>query len=322
MTNLAEKVRRSVRPRREPPTPLTAPWLYASPMRQYDAIQTPAGPVRYVPPRSEVPGRPGTYPPGPAGPRVPRRKRAPERQALAYYPRHHAPEHPRRWEFPAYLDNPACAWLGALKRLYADPLAFPSSLSPEAGLLVHALVRNLRPRVVIETGTFLGVSTIWMAAALKENGDAGVVHTFDYFGPIEKGPYRDAELKEDRIGRVAESIARAGLAEHAVLHRGNTAFEIRAAHAELRAAGGVQLAFLDADHGVWGVLQDFWATEEVLQTGGLVLLHDTFPDLCGGHAGGRHLLDTANRVGAGLYEKVDLYLSPMNYGMGLLRRVG
>jgi predicted O-methyltransferase YrrM len=206
--------------------------------------------------------------------------------------------------------------------MYAMPIAFPASLAPEAGLLLHSLVRNIRPRVVIETGTFIGMSTIWIAAALAENGDRAVVHSFDDFGPIEKGPWRDAELLTGRVEFVAGLIARAGLADHVILHQGNSPFELRAAHDEIRAAGGAQLAFLDADHGVVGCWQDFWAAEPVLNTGGFVLFHDTFPECCGGHMGGRDVLDTVNTKAVGLYEKVDMLLAPMNYGLGIIRRIG
>jgi hypothetical protein len=121
---------------------------------------------------------------------------------------------------------------------------------------------------------------------------------------------------------VAANIAAAGLAQHVVMHPGNSSFEIRANHQHFKQAGGVQLAFLDADHGVVGSWQDFWATEPVLNTGGFVLFHDTFPEACGGHMGGRDVLDNTNQKGAGVYEKVDMYLAPMNYGLGLIRRTG
>ncbi len=56
--------------------------------------------------------------------------------------------------------------------------------------------------------------------------------------------------------------------------------------------------------------------------GGYVLLHDTYPELCGSHEGPRHILDAINVITQGCYEKCELNLSPLNYGMGLLRRVG
>src|ERR1043165_6940786 len=105
-------------------------------------------------------------------------------------------DHPKAWTFPSYLDNPAVPWLTVLKELYASPLAFPASFSPEAGLLLHALVRSIRPRTIVEVGSFLGVSTIWMAAALDAGTNdpphipapagSAIIHCFDDFGPIAK----------------------------------------------------------------------------------------------------------------------------------------
>lgn len=225
---------------------------------------------------------------------------------------------PEPWAFPAFLDNPDCRWLQALKRLYADPITFPASISPEAGLLLHGVVLNARPKVVVETGTFLGASAIWMAAALAETG--GVLHCFDDFIPVKPGPWRPHEMKSGVLEFVTEHIAEAGLADHVVLHPGNSAFELRAWADTLSAEERVQIAYLDADHRPVGVCQDFWAVEPLVPTGGMIILHDTFPKVCGDE-GPRYLLDRINSLGAGLYESVDLYLAPINYGMALARRV-
>lgn len=302
------------------PVPSTATGSVPNRKNPMQTVSTPHGPVRVVPRRAAIPGT-TSYPHVPPDPHVPSHKAPLPRRDLQFYPGMHIPQHPTRWTFPAYLDNPSCRWLQHLKAMYGMPISFPASLAPEAGLLVHSLVRNIRPKVVIETGTFVGMSTIWIASALAENGDGGVIHTFDDFGPIHKGPWRDVEMLTGRMEFVAEQVAKAGLAEHVVLHPGNSSFEIRAAHQELRAAGGVQFAFLDADHGVVGSWQDMWSTEPVLNTGGFVLFHDTFPEYCSWE-GGRHVLDNLNQMAVGLYEKVDMYLAPMNYGLGLIRRIG
>jgi predicted O-methyltransferase YrrM len=42
--------------------------------------------------------------------------------------------------------------------------------SEDLCLLLHALARRERPAVVVELGTGLGVTTLWLAAALEENG--------------------------------------------------------------------------------------------------------------------------------------------------------
>lgn len=278
----------------------------------------------------------------------------PPASTLSHFPRlERAEDHPRRWEFPAYLVNPGCRWLTALRDLYEHPICFPASLSPEAGLLLHGLVRNTRPRVIVEVGTFCSMSTHWIASALLENGcepgrDA-VIHCFDDFGPVHKGPWRDAEMLEGRLDFVTERLDRAGLLNFVRFHPGDSAPNIAAAHEELRAAGGVDFAFIDGDHSVPGAVADFLATEPVLNTGGYAVVHDTFPDQCGGHEGPRFILDHVRTarpgtrvssaragvlhrreiaaaaglpIGVGVYDRVDLYLSPLNYGLGLLRRLG
>lgn len=321
--------------------PWTPPAPTAPAHQPWGTIQTPHGPVRVAAPRGRLPGSLESPPPSP-GPKIPWRKKTLHRNDHQFCPEIDGQpigkgKHGTKWTFPAYLDNPNCRWLQALKKMYAMPISFPASLSPEAGLLVHSLVRNIRPRTVIETGTFIGMSTLWIAAALRENGDGGLIHTFDDFGPIKPGPWREVELPSGRLPFVANLLAEAGLANHVVMHPGNSPFEIRASHEEIRAAGGgggrgsagrgdgsgggAQLAFLDADHGFVGVCQDFWAAEPILDTGGFLLFHDTFPERCG-YEGPRELLDRINRLGVGVYEKADLYLSPNNYGLAIARRVG
>lgn len=271
----------------------------------------------------------------------------PPAESLAHFPRLKGrAHHPRGWDFPAYLDASGTPWLRALRELYDEPITFPASLSPQAGLLLHGLVRNLRPRVVIEVGMFCSISTHWIAAALLENGcrpgEDAVIHCFDNFAPIGKGPWRDTEMLSGREGFVRERLEKAGLIEFVRIHPGDSPVEVRNRWDDLQAAGGVDLAFLDGDHTVAGAVADFAVTEPVLNTGGYVVLHDTFPDQCGGHLGPRHILDhvrtpgtaadarprrhanddaLAQPVGEGVYDRIDLYLGPTNYGLGLLRRL-
>ena len=144
---------------------------------------------------------------------------------------------------------------------------------------------------------------------------------FDLFDPIRKGPWREAELLEDRAAWIRDRLRNAGLDHLVTLHRGDSGPMISRMQAELAAAGGVQMAFIDGDHTPAGVLRDFRAIEPVLNTGGYVLLHDTIPAQCT-HAGPRKLLDTIDEVVRGRYERMDLYSAPLNYGLGLLRRIG
>jgi len=262
-------------------------------------------------------GRPWVIP----APDVPAIKRPIPNPELRHYPKLDG-EHPRRWKFPSYLVNESTPWLRSLREMYEMPIVFPASLSPEAGLMLHGLVRNMGPRVAVEVGTFLSVSTHWIASALKESGDGALLHCFDDFGPIHKGPWRDAEMLSGREEWVKNRLDRAELLDRCRFYPGNSPLQLLEQRDALRAAGGVDFAFIDGDHGVYGAVQDFWAVEPILNTGAYVVFHDTFPDQCGGHNGPREILDRINEIGTGLYEKLELYLSPLNYGMGVLRRIG
>lgn len=199
--------------------------------------------------------------------------------------------------------------------------AFPASIAPESGLLLHSIIRNTRPKLVVETGTFLGVSALWIAAALAESGDGGVLHCFDDFIPVRPGPWRPHEMKSGVLEFVAGRLAEAGLQDHVVLHPGNCAYELRAWSESLDPGQRVEIAYLDADHRPMGVCQDFWAVEARIPTGGMVILHDTFPKMCGDD-GPRYLLDHVNSIARGRFDVMDLYLAPINYGLGIMRRVG
>jgi predicted O-methyltransferase YrrM len=252
------------------------------------------------------------------------------REQLGHFPRLTSEAaHPTKWVFPAYLDNPNCRWLSALKELYANPITFPASLSPEAGLMLHGLIRNQQPRVVVEVGSFCSVSTHWIASALLENGyqpkaprpNGAQMHCFDDFGPVHKGPWRDVDMLTGRKEFVTERLTKAGLIDFVTLHQGDSSTKLTEARAQLASQGGVDFAFIDGDHGIPGAVADFVAVEPVLNTGGFVLLHDTFPEQCGNHLGPRHILDHVHEFAQGRYEVIDLYLSPLNYGLGLMRRV-
>jgi predicted O-methyltransferase YrrM len=231
----------------------------------------------------------------------------------------------RPWTFPSLLDNPTVPWLAALKDHYATSAAFPGSMSPECGMLLHALVRNMRPKVVVEVGTFLGSSTVWMAAAMREAaaGDpfkAGVIHCFDYFGAPSAARPERADVPPNRLDHVKSLLDRAGLLDMVRFHRGDSRDGLLTARQNLIASGGVHLALVDGDHSIPGVWQDLWAVEPAVVTGGYVIFHDTYPDECS-HEGPRHVLDNLEKMAAGVYERCELYTSPLNYGMAVLRRI-
>ena len=53
------------------------------------------------------------------------------------------------------------------------------SKRPKPALSLYLMVRALKPKNIIELGTNLGVSSSYLAAALKENGEGGTLTTLD-----------------------------------------------------------------------------------------------------------------------------------------------
>jgi predicted O-methyltransferase YrrM len=71
-------------------------------------------------------------------------------------------------------------------------------VSPEGGRLLYTLIRASRPATVVEFGTSFGISTIHLAAAVRDNGTGRVVST---------------ELSKAKVARARANLAEAGLAD-------------------------------------------------------------------------------------------------------------
>lgn len=231
----------------------------------------------------------------------------------------------RPWTIPAdlrALAETGVPWAAELVDLYQHNAAWPSSIAPEAGMLLQALVRNIQPTTIVETGTCVGASTIWMASGLQLLGPAGVIHTFDDFRPVSDQRLALSPLFQDRLKGVEDRFERARVADRIKIHVGDSKVQLLAARSELaKSGGGVQLAFIDGDHSAGGALADLQAVEPVLQVGGYVLFHDTFPTVSN-HTGPRHVVDNLAQHAAGKYQLCDLYTAQTNYGLTLLRRIG
>lgn len=85
-------------------------------------------------------------------------------------------------------------------------------ISPEAGDLLYNLVRAVRPRTVVEFGTSYGISTLYLAAAVRDNG-AGHVITTELSGVKAAAARRTfAETGLDDVITLLEGDARETLA--------------------------------------------------------------------------------------------------------------
>ena len=71
------------------------------------------------------------------------------------------------------------------------------SMTAEVEVLefLRSLVRTVKPETVVETGTFMGISTLWIAEGLKANG-FGKVITCEY----DEAVYAKAKERIDKSG--------------------------------------------------------------------------------------------------------------------------
>ncbi len=79
-------------------------------------------------------------------------------------------------------------------------------VSPEGGRLLYTLVRASQPALVVEFGTSFGISTIHLAAAVRDTGTGHVVST---------------ELNPVKAARARAHLAEAGLADVVTIREGD-----------------------------------------------------------------------------------------------------
>lgn len=70
-----------------------------------------------------------------------------------------------------------------------------AAIVPEEGELLYALVRAIKPKVCVETGTHKGLSTHYIAQALHDNGE-GHLYTCDPFDYEQETTHQQSSLKD------------------------------------------------------------------------------------------------------------------------------
>lgn len=124
-------------------------------------------------------------------------------------------------------------------------------VSPDAGRLLYTLVRGAAPGTVVEFGTSFGISTIYMAAAIRDRGAGKVVTT---------------EIYESKAERAREYIGEAGLLD---------LVDLRVGDAQQTLAGlapDVSVVFLDGMKSLY--LPVLKLLEPTLMSGALVVGDD------------------------------------------------
>jgi predicted O-methyltransferase YrrM len=123
------------------------------------------------------------------------------------------------------------------------------AVSPETGKLLYLLARTARARAVIEFGTSFGLSTLYLAAALRDNGGGRVIST---------------ELESSKAAQARANFRAAGLADLIEVREGDALTTLAADLPD-----EIDLLLLDGAKGLYPKILD--VVEPRLRAGALVV---------------------------------------------------
>lgn len=130
-------------------------------------------------------------------------------------------------------------------------------VSRDAGRFLYAVARSIPAKRIVEFGTSFGISTIYFAAALRDNGGGLVI---------------GSELESGKVAKAVQHLTETGLSEYADIRPGD-------ALQTLRDTGGtIDLLFLDGWKELY--LDVLHLASSHLRPGSVVLADDValFPD--------------------------------------------
>src|SRR4051794_3815123 len=171
----------------------------------------------------------------------------------------------------------------------------------DEGLLLHRLARERLPHgPVLEVGTYCGKSAIYLGAAAREVG--GTVVTVDHHRGSEENQagweHHDPSLVDGDLGVMdtlpsfRATMARAGLEDRvvAVVGRSTTVSALWRTP--------LSMLFIDGGHAEEHAQNDYSGWAPWLEPGGLLVIHDVFPDPADGGQPPYHVFLRALASGA------------------------
>ncbi len=185
--------------------------------------------------------------------------------------------------------------------LRAAAEAAPGFMPPAEGLALYAAAVQVAGNgLVLEVGTYCGKSTIYLAAAVRRHG--GVVVTVDHHrGSEEHQPgweYHDRALVDPVAGRLdtlptmRRTLHAAGVEDAVVAVVGRSATVARLW------ATPLAMVFIDGGHTDEAANADYEGWAPHVMAGGLLAIHDVFPDPADGGQAPYHIYRRALDSGA------------------------
>jgi predicted O-methyltransferase YrrM len=156
----------------------------------------------------------------------------------------------------------------ARTELFMDPyrqwVDWSSGLG-EVGRILYAMTRVLKPSVIVEIGSARGYSTCCFSLACAENG-TGMVYAID---PHMQNEWTDVGTQALTLNFLKARLSDYGLDPYCTVMR-MTSGEAAASWSKK-----IDLIFIDGDHTLAGVRQDFEGFQRFLNPEGFVLFHDS-----------------------------------------------
>lgn len=190
-------------------------------------------------------------------------------------------------------------------------------LHPDEGAaLYQQALAATRLGPCLEIGSYCGKSTIYLAAACRQN--SALVYAVDHHGGSEEHQlgeeYHDPELYDaeeavmDSFREFRRNLRRAGLSSQVVPIVAPSSLAAR--HWTIP----LGMLFIDGGHSLASALTDYRSWAAHVMPGGILAIHDIFPDPRDGGQAPHHIYQLA--IASGLFEQL-----PMARTLGLLRRI-
>jgi predicted O-methyltransferase YrrM len=152
------------------------------------------------------------------------------------------------------------------RTIYRDHAEHFLAVSPAYGRFLYAVARACKATRIVEFGTSMGISTIYLAAALRDNGGGHLV---------------TAELEPGKVARARINLDAAGLADLVEIREGDALETLR------DVGGAVDLLMIDGAFALY--LPVLRLIEPWLKPGAVILGENAFD-----HAYLDHVRDPAN----------------------------
>lgn len=222
------------------------------------------------------------------------------------------------YELPDDLQALNRPWSTIITQMYKKRFAFPASVSPGQGQFLKELVCNLNPKLIVEIGCYIGISTLWMASGLEKIRSEGIIHSVDLFNSILPFPPFNYSYLKDPLEFAQTSAHSAGLSHRIQFHK-MSSLELGEKYSDI-INEPIDFLYIDGDHSILGCLNDFFLFYPYVPINGYIMLHDIYPNNCGWD-GPRYFIDKYIK-NSPHFDMVEINTTPHNFGMALIRKIG